>query len=187
MWVGAILTCVMIPPGTSQGTKYSSFEMYFGKLLLFVIMSILQAGVTIAGCYLLGVYVTDSPLFIFSAILVSVVFMILIYSIISAIGNVGKGIAVILLVLQISATGGIYPVEIMDQFFQIIHPYMPMTYAITLIREAQLGVVWSNYIPSLAILLAIGIVTVIVAIIIKTKADKASKYFEERLKESGLF
>ena len=187
MWVGAILTCVMIPPGTSVGTKYSPFEIYFGKLLFFIIMSILQACVTIIGCYLLGIYIDSSPLFIFSAMLVSVVFMILIYSIISAIGNVGKGIAVILLVLQISATGGIYPVEIMHKFFQAINPYMPMTYAITLIREAQLGVVWSNYVPALAILLAIGIITVGVAIIIKKKADKQSQYFEEKLGESGLF
>ena len=62
-----------------------------------------------------------------------------------------------------------------------------MTYAIRLIREAQLGVVWSNYIPALAILLAIGVVTVVCSVIVKEKADKPSKYFEERLEDSGLF
>ncbi|WP_407392259.1 YhgE/Pip family protein [Methanobrevibacter sp.] len=187
MWVGALITCVMIQPKSSVGTEYSPFEMYTGKLFFYVVMSILQACVTIIGAILLGVHITNYPLFIFSAILVSVVFMVLIYSIISAVGNVGKGIAVVLLVLQISATGGIYPIQIMHSFFQTLYPYMPMTYAITLIREAQLGVVWSNYIPALIILLAIGIATVIVAVIIKEKADKASKYFEERLNESGLF
>jgi putative membrane protein len=113
--------------------------------------------------------------------------MILIYSIISAVGTVGKGIAVILLVLQISATGGIYPIQIMHDFFQTLYPYMPMTFAIRLIREALLGVYWPNYIPSLAILMAMGAATVIVAILIKEKADKASKYFEDRLEDSGLF
>lgn len=187
MWVGALITCVMIEPKSSVGTKYSPFEMYSGKLLLYVVMSILQACVTITGAILLGVHIDNYPLFIFSAILVSVVFMILIYSLISALQTVGKGIAVILLVLQISATGGIYPIQIMHQFFQTLYPYMPMTYAIKLIREAQLGVVWSNYWPALAILIAIGIITVIVAIAIKEKADKPSKYFEEKLEESGLF
>ena len=187
MWVCALITCVMMEPKSSVGTKYSAFEMYAGKLLIYVIMSILQACVTLIGAHILGVYVDNYPLFIFSAILVSVVFMILIYSIISAIGTVGKGIVVILLVLQISATGGIYPIQIMQKFFQVLYPYMPMTYAIRLIREAQLGVVWRNYIPSLIVLLIIGILTVIVALIIKEKADKPSKYFEERLEESGLF
>ncbi|MBE6489733.1 MAG: YhgE/Pip domain-containing protein [Methanobrevibacter sp.] len=187
MWVGALITCVMMEPKSSIGTKYSPFEMYSGKLLIYVVMSILQACVTLIGAYLLGVHVDNYPLFIFSAILVSVVFMVLIYSVISAIGTVGKGAIVVLLVLQISATGGIYPIEIMHKFFQVLYPYMPMTYAIKLIREAQLGVVWSNYWPALIILLAIGIVTVIVAVAIKEKADKPSKYFEEKLEESGLF
>ena len=187
MWVGALITCVMMEPKSSIGTKYSPFEMYSGKLLIYVVMSILQACVTLIGAYLLGVHVDNYPLFIFSSILVSAVFMILIYSLISAIGTVGKGLAVILLVFQISGTGGIYPIQIMHEFFQTLYPFLPMTYAIRLIREAQLGVVWSNYWPALAILLIIGIITVIVAVAIKEKADKPSKYFEEKLEESGLF
>ena len=187
MWVGALITCVLIEPQSSAGTKYSPFEIYSGKLMFYIVMSILQACVTLIGAYLLGIYVKDPILFSASAILVSVVFMVLIYSIISAVGTVGKGIVVILLVLQISSTGGIYPIEIMHGLFKTIYTYMPMTYAIQLVREAQLGVVWSNYIPALIILLAIGIITVIVSIIIKKKADKPSKYFQERLEESGLF
>lgn len=187
MWVGAVITCVMMNPGTSQGTKYSPFEMYFGKLLTYIIMSILQACVTIIGCYLLGIQILNPILFIASCILVSMIFMILIYSIFSAIGTVGKAIGVVLLVLQISATGGIYPIQIMHPFFRALYPYMPMTYGITLVREAQLGTVWSNYIPALAILLAIGFVTIIAAVIIKEKLDKPSHYFEEKLEESKLF
>lgn len=187
MWVGAVITCVMIKPGTSTGTKYSPLEMYFGKLLLFIIMSLLQAAVTISGAFLLGIEIVNPLLFIFSASLVSVIFMVLMYSLISALGQVGKGIGVVLLVLQISGTGGIYPIEIMNSVFQVLYPYLPMTYAIDLIRESQLGLVWSNYLPALIILIAIGIITVIVAVIIKEKADDASHYFEERLEESGLF
>lgn len=187
MWVGAVITCVMIKPGTSTGTKYSPLEMYFGKLALFIIMSLLQAAVTIGGLFILGIDILNPLMFIFSASLVSVTFMVLMYSLISALGQVGKGIGVVLLVLQISGTGGIYPIEIMDHFFQEIYPFLPMTYAIDLIRESQLGLVWSNYIPALIILLVIVIATVIVAVIVKEKADDASHYFEEHLEETGLF
>ncbi len=187
MWVGAIITCTMIKPGISKGTKYSPLEMYFGKLLLFVIMSVLQVVVTLIGSFILGIYIVNPLLFVISAILVSIVFMILMYSLVSALGDVGKAIAIVLLVIQISGTGGIYPVEIMQPIFQILNPYLPMTYAITLIREAQLGLVWSNYWPALIILLVIGIVTVILSVIIKEKADNATHYFEQRLEDSGLF
>lgn len=187
MWVGAVITCVMIRPGTSTGTKYSPLEMYFGKLLLFIVMSLLQSAVTISGAFILGIEINNPLMFIFSSSFVSVIFMVLMYSFISALGQVGKAIGVVLLVLQISGTGGIYPIEIMNPVFQYLYPYMPMTYAIDLVREAQLGLVWSNYLPALIILLGIGIVTVIVAVIIKEKADDASHYFEERLEESELF
>ena len=187
MWVGALITCAMVKPGISQGTKYSPLEMYLGRLVLFLSIAIFQSIITLFGAFMLGIYVVNPILFILSSILVSTVFMALIYSFVSAVGEVGKAIAVILLVIQISGTGGIYPVEIMDQFFQVMNPYLPMTYAITLIREAQLGLVWSNYWPALIILLSIGVVTVIVSITVKHKADKAAHYFERRLEDSGLF
>ena len=187
MWVGALITCAMLKPGTSTGTKYTPLEMYFGKSVLFLIMGLLQSCVTIIGAHILGIYIANEAMFILSCLIVSEVFMILVYSLVSALGNVGKAVAIVLLVLQISGTGGIYPVEIMSPIFNILNPYLPMTYAITLIREAQLGLIWSNFIPALIILFALGIVTVIVSIIIKEKADKATHYFENKLEESGLF
>ena len=187
MWVGALITCAMLKPGVAKGTKYSPLEMYFGKLAIFLVMSIFQACITLIGSFILGIYIANLPLFILSCLLVSAVFMILIYSLVSALGEVGKAVAVVLLVIQISGTGGIYPVEIMGHFFQVMNPYLPMTYAITLIREAQLGLIWSNYIPALIILLGIGIATVIVLLIVKDKADSAAHYFEKRLENSGLF
>ena len=187
MWVGGLITCALVKPGVSYKTKYTPLEMYAGRLALFNVMSLLQASVTIIGAHLLGIYIDNELLFILSSLLVSGVFMTLIYSFVSALGDVGKAIAVILLVIQISGTGGIYPVEIMAPFFNMMNPYLPMTYAITLIREAQLGLIWANYLPSLIILLAIAVATIIISVIVKEKADKATHYFEKALEDSGLF
>ena len=187
MWVGALITNTMLRPGISQGTKYSPIEMYFGKLALFLFMSFFQSLVTIIGSLILGIYIDNLPLFIISVILVSGVFMALIYSLNSALGNIGKGVAIILLLFQISGTGGIYPIEIMGSMFKVLYPYLPMTYAIDLIREAQLGLIWSNYLPALLKLIGIGIITEVAALLVKEKADKAAHYLEKRLDESGLF
>lgn len=80
-----------------------------------------------------------------------------------------------------------YHVQIMKPFFGMLHPFLPMTYGISLVREAELGVVWANYWPALIILLAIGIVTVIVMLIVKEKADKCAHYLEKCLEDSGFF
>lgn len=187
MWVGALITCAMLSPGTSTGTKYSPLEMYFGKLAIFIVLSILQSIVTIILCLAIGITVDNLIMFILSSIFISVVFMTLIYSFVSAVGQVGKLIAILLLVFQISGTGGIYPIEIMNPIFQTLYPYLPMTYAINILRETILGLLWSNYIPSFVVLLVIVIATVILSLIIKEKADKISHYFEDKLKNSSLF
>ena len=150
-------------------------------------MALLQSTVTIILSFILGIDIGNPLMFIFSCWFVSVVFMILVYSFISALGQIGKGIAILLLVFQISGTGGIYPIEIMDNIFQVLYPYLPMTYAINIVRESALGLLWANYIPSFIVLLAIMIATEIVCLIIKDKADDAAHYFEKKLEDSGLF
>ncbi len=187
MWVGALITCVMLKTGSSVGTRYRPHEVYLGKLVLFNTLAILQTTVTLIGCFILGIDISNPLMFIFSCYSVALAFMMLIYSLISVFGDVGKGIVIILLVFQISGTGGIYPVEIMNEIFGIIYPYLPMTHAINLIRESQLGLIWANYIPSFLVLLALGLVIPIIAFVLKRSFDKHTKYFEEKLEEADLF
>ena len=187
MWVGAIITCVMLRTGQSTGTKYTPSEMYFGKLLIFMVMAVLETTVTLIGAFILGIKMANPMLFVLSAYFIALIFMLICYSLISALGHIGKGLAVIWLVFQISGTGGIYPIQLMGQFLQAVSPYMPMTHGITLLRETALGLVWSNYIPSFLILIAMGVITLVLALVIKMFADKRAHWFEEKLNETDLF
>ncbi|MGF0352520.1 YhgE/Pip family protein, partial [Bacillus licheniformis] len=45
-------------------------------------------------------------------------------------GNPGRFIAVILLVLQLGGSGGPFPLALVPKFFQVIHSALPMTYSI---------------------------------------------------------
>ena len=143
MWVGAIITFVMLRTGQSTGTIYTPSEMYFGKLLIFLVMAILETTVTLIGAFILGIKIANPLLFVLSAYFIALIFMLICYSLISALGHVGKGLAVIWLVFQISGTGGIYPIQLMGPLLQAISPYMPMTHGITLLRESTLGLIWS--------------------------------------------
>ncbi|WP_296807755.1 YhgE/Pip domain-containing protein [uncultured Methanobrevibacter sp.] len=187
MWVGALITCVMLKTGTSVNTRFRPHEMYLGKLALFLGLSVLQTTVTLIGCFILGIDIDNPLLFIFSCYVVAAVFMTLMYSLISLFGDVGKGIAIVLLVFQISGTGGIYPVEIMNEIFGVLYPYLPMTYGINMVREAQLGLIWANYIPAFLVLFGLGIAVFVISFILKRSFDKRTKYFEEKLDESNLF
>ena len=187
MWVGAIITCVMLRTGQSTGTKYTPSEMYFGKLLIFMVMAVLETTVTLIGAFILGIKMVNPLIFILSAYFIALTFMLICYSLISALGHIGKGLAVIWLVFQISGTGGIYPIQLMGPILQACYPYMPMTHGINLLRESALGLIWSNYIPSLLSLIAMGIITLVLAVIVKMFADKRAHWFEEKLNETDLF
>ena len=187
MWVGALINTVMFKTGSSIGTKYEPHEMYLGKLLLFNVMAILQTTVTLIGACILGIDIYNGPVFAFSCYFVAIIFMAIIYSLASLFGEVGKGIAILLLVFQISGSGGVYPVEIMNTIFGILYPFLPMTHGINIVRESQLGLIWANYIPSFIYLLIVGIIVIIAAILLKKRWDKRTKFFEDKLKESGLF
>lgn len=93
----------------------------------------------------------------------------------------------IILVLQISGSGGVYPVGVMHPFFQFIYPFLPMTHGIAMLKEACLGLVVEKYLWSFAKLLVFPIIVFILSVLIKEKMDKSANYFEEKLKETGIF
>ncbi len=189
IWVGCIVTCVMLKMRFLKNNKYKPIEVYFGKMGLFLIMALLQTTVTMIWAYLIGIEISNMYLFIASMYIIALVFMFLIYSFMSVFGLIGKGASIVLLVLQILSTGGIYPVEVMPPLFKSINPFMPMTYAITMIREACLGLYLPNYLHAISILLIFPIVIFIIAVVIKSagRLDKKANYVEEKLINSGLF
>ena len=105
----------------------------------------------------------------------------------STFGNAGKALAIIILVLQITATGGTFPVDILPPFFQAIHPYLPLSYAIGALREVIAGMIWSTYWYDMAILTVFPIIAFALTMLIKEKMDKGAQVIETRLKKSGLF
>jgi len=78
-------------------------------------------------------------------------------------------------------------VELLPSFFQTIHPYLPLTYAIGALREVVAGVLWSNFLYCIGVLAIFPVVSFILTLIIKEKVDKRAQWTESKLKDSGLF
>ncbi|WP_166345287.1 YhgE/Pip domain-containing protein [Phytoactinopolyspora limicola] len=56
-----------------------------------------------------------------------------------ALGVVGTAIALVLLMLQLTSSAGVYPVETLPAPFQVLHPLLPMTYLVDGLRVAVTG------------------------------------------------
>jgi putative membrane protein len=187
LWIGCVIAVAMISMRVKSRIKYRAESVYLGRMGLFIIISILQSIFVAIGALYLHVQASSAILFILTTLFIGFCSMIIVYSLTSTLGNAGKSLAIIILVLQITATAGIYPVQLLPPFFQAIHPYLPLTYAIGALREVIGGVIWSSFWYNILILAIFPALTFVITLIIKEKLNKRAQWSEKKLEDSGLF
>ena len=188
IWVGSLLMSSLLTTKVEdEENKYKPYQKYFGRGLLFVIISLFQTLIiTLGDMYVLGTQATSPYRFVLYALLISLLFSSIIYTIVCILGNVGKAVCIVLLVLQLGSSGGTFPIQMTSEFFQALYPKVPFTYSIGLLREAVGGV----YIPAVERdikILVIYLIVVLVggAILVSLKA-RSKKLSRER-ERSKLF
>lgn len=185
LWVGCLLLVSMLKVNATG--KYKGWQNYLGKLLLFLSIAIMQALIVSVGdIFVLKVQMTNPPLFVAGMIFSSLCFTIIVYTLVSVFGNIGKVISIIMLVLQVAASGGTYPVQLMSGFFQGIHPFLPFTYAISIGREAIGGVVNSILYRDIFILIIYTLVLFLTGLLLKPFVNKLIKPFNEKFEEADI-
>ena len=188
IWVGALLMSSLLTTKVEdEEGKYKPCEKYFGRWILFLVISLFQTLViTLGDMYVLGTQAVSPYRFVFYGLLISALFSSIIYTIVHLLGNVGKAICIILLVLQLGSSGGTFPIQMTSSFFQALYPKVPFTYSIGLLREAVGGV----YIPAaqrdMKILL-IGIVITLISGTILVHLKSRSKKLSAEREKSKLF
>lgn len=188
IWVGCLLLISLLATDTNHESSVSERAVYFGRLLTFSAIGLLQSLiVTIGDIVLLGVDVKDSFWFILFGFLISFVFMSIVYTLVSVFGDIGKAFAIIMLVLQIAGAGGTYPVVLLPEFFQAINPALPFTYAVDIMREAVGGIVWQRAIRDASFLLLFSLAFLIFGTFLKEKINRKTKLMLKKSRESGLF
>lgn len=190
LWVGclllsAVLTTEAKPVEAERGN--TMMEEYFGKMLTFLTMGVGQSFIVALGDkFILGVTIVDLPLFLGVSVFASIIFMLIVYSLVSILGVVGKAVCVILLVFQIAGAGGTFPVEVMPEFYQIIQPYLPFTYAIGAMREAVAGPVAESLWYDFWHLLIFGALGLAIGMLLKKPLHPLMEWFNRKFKESGI-
>ncbi|MEI7027777.1 YhgE/Pip domain-containing protein [Paenibacillus sp. y28] len=188
LWVGALLLVSLLSVEVHHpGSNYRSYQVYFGRYMTFATLAVLQSVLcTLGDIYLLGTFVAEKLWFVLFGMLLSAVFMLVVYTLVSVFGNVGKAMAIVLLVLQLAGSGGTFPIQLTPPFFQAVHPYLPFTYAISLMREAVGGMLWDIVLRDLLMMgMYVGL-TLVIGLALKTWINQKSARLVEKAKESGL-
>lgn len=185
LWVGILLLMSLL--STNVHGDYKPNEVYFGRGLTFLTLTIIQALIVSLGdIYFLKVQAVNIPLFILISVFTSIVFTAIVYSLVSIFGNVGKAIGVVLLVIQVAGSGGTFPIQVTPQFFQNVYPLLPFTYAISAMREAVGGIYMPNLTKDISTLAIFIVVFVIFTVFFKKPINKVTEKIQDRFNESDL-
>ncbi|WP_240374017.1 YhgE/Pip domain-containing protein [Bacillus piscicola] len=188
IWVGGLLLISLLATDVHDPSPYTVSERYFGKLFTFLTIGLLQTLIVTSGdLFLLHVEVREPVWFILFGLLISLVFVTIIYTVVTIFGDVGKAAVIVMLVLQIAGAGGTYPVILLPEFFQAISPFLPFTYAIDLMREALGGIVWERAQRDMLFLALFGLAFLVIGTWLKKPINKQTEKLVKKSRQSGMF
>ena len=190
LWVGGLLLTALIKvhpdsPELVNGAK--PHELFFGRYLLFFVLGQVQAVITVLGdIYLLKIQCLDKGLFMLAACFTSFVFTLLIYALTVSFGDIGKALAVVMVVIQIAGSSGTYPIELLPVFFQKVYIYFPFPYAINAMRETISGRYGSDYWQFMGVLLLFVAASLALGLFIRKPFMKLNHYMHRRMHDTDM-
>lgn len=154
LWIGAFVLMVILKLEVdAEGVPgLSARQGYLGRWLLLATISVLQGVLVTAGNLVLGVQTVNAPVFMLTGVIIAVSYLSIIYALSVSFTYVGKGLCIILVIMQIPGTSGLYPIEMMPSFFRRLYPFFPFTYGIDAMRETISGFYDGHYWQRLAVL-----------------------------------
>ena len=190
LWVGSLILISLLKTESAkfEGSENINLrEKHFGKMLTFVSLGIIQGFIVAFGDkFLLGVQTVNTALLIFISMFASAIFTIIVFTLMSVFGNLGKALAIILMVLQLAGSGGSYPIQVDPLFFRIIQPAFPFTYAMSGYREAIAGPLVSTVILDFIVLALMGLAFILLGYLLKGPLNAKVRKFEESFEKSGI-
>lgn len=149
------------------------WQEYFGRYAIFGGLALLQSTILFVGLIgFVGVRPAHPFLLILAGWTMSFVFSLITYTLVLAFGEAGKAIGVLLLVVQISAGGGAYPLAVLPQWFQNISPFVPVSHATTAVRAAIGGIYDADYWKALGWLLLFTLPFLFIGLVLRLAVRK---------------
>ena len=135
LMVVALSTNVIFAKSLSGRPVKNRFEWAKQKLFINGLISTVGSLVLYGAIQFLGFEANYEWRTIFLIILGGWTLMALVTALVGWDNRYGSFLSLVMLLLQVGSAGGSYPIELSPKFFQVIHPYMPMTYIVTGLRQ----------------------------------------------------
>ena len=159
LWVGAVMVAFLVhlkrvpePLGA-----HPRLALALGKLGLPVAVVLLQAlAMLVLLATVLHVPMPQPGLFALTLATTSLAFLAIVWALVRLLGDLGKVVAVLLLIVQVSAAGALLPIELSDEAFQAMHPYLPLTWVVQAFRASLFGAFDGAFWPAYGVVAAVA-------------------------------
>ncbi len=188
LWVGGFVLVAIYKLEVDEEDvgSYTPQEGYFGRALLLVLLGQIQAIICCVGDLVMGIQCVSPTAFIFAGMIASFVYVNFIYALSIAFKHIGKALCVLMIILQIPGSSGMYPIEMMPMFFRKLYPWLPFTYGINAMRESIAGFYDGYYITNLFYLMLFLIPVLIVGIGLRKYLLNINALFDRKLAQTDM-
>ena len=192
IWVAGIVLAAMLKANVDERdiqalAPIRLHELYLGRYAFFALLAFAQATLVCAGDLLFFGIQCEHPLqFLLVGWVAGFVFSNMIYTLTVSFGDVGKAIAVVLLVMQVAGSGGTFPIEMTADFFQGVYPFLPFTHAINAMHAAMAGAYGMEFWTELGILASYLLPSLALGLVFRRPVIRANQWVTEKLEETKL-
>jgi putative membrane protein len=166
LWLGAAIAAflILVRILPEQAKDFSSPVQLAGKIVVPSVIVLIQAAlVFITVVFVLNIKVVTPYAFALTIAISSLTFLMIVFALTRAFGDAGKAFAMIFLALQVSASGGILPIELSGSLFEVISPWLPITWVVRAIKASMFGAFEGDWLMPLLLVWAAGLVAALAA------------------------
>ena len=213
IWVGAIILCAMLKvtisdrekahvlglgdtlpriagssgPGNASRWGLRLDHEYFGRYAIFALLALLQGTLVCLGdMYFLGVQANHALQFLAVGWLAALVFSNIVYTLTVSFGDIGKAVAVVLLVMQVAGSGGTFPIETLPKFFQMLYPFLPFPHAIDAMHAAMAGSYGNEYLLDMVYLALFLIPSLLLGLVLRKPVIRLNNWVSRNLESTKV-
>lgn len=213
IWVGAIILCAMLkvtisdrekahvlglgdtlpriagPSGPGNASRWGLRldHEYFGRYAIFALLALLQGTLVCLGdMYFLGVQANHALQFLAMGWLAALVFSNIVYTLTVSFGDIGKAVAVVLLVMQVAGSGGTFPIETLPKFFQMLYPFLPFPHAIDAMHAAMAGSYGNEYLLDMVYLALFLIPSLLLGLVLRKPVIRLNNWVSRNLESTKV-
>ena len=189
LFVGSLLTATMLHVNAPMPELFRlrPWQRFFGRYQLFFLIGMIQALVTGLGCvYYIGMQCLHPGLFLLACCVCSLNFTMMNYALVYALDNIGMAASVIIMVIQVAGSGGVYPIDVLPGIFQTLYKFMPFHYGMDMLRETIAGRYENVYWKNLAVMAAMCVLFAVLGMVLYYPARPLNRLIARSKEKSGI-